>query len=206
MQINSNKLSSMKVIKYITVFTVALLMIGCNTEDKTLAIEVFETSEAGHKLSKITEFKNAEEKVVITLNPEEKFQTITGFGGAFTEASAYLLNKLSTENRKKIIDAYFSKDGAHYSLTRTHMNSCDFSLSNYSYTPVEGDKNLEHFSIEEDKDDLIPFIKEAMAASSDGFKIFGSPWTAAPWTTCAGPQECRLRAAGKGLAAVFTAI
>ncbi len=171
----------MKVIKYITVFTVALLMIGCNTEDKTLVIEVFETSEAGHKLSKITEFKNAEEKVVITLNPEQKFQTITGFGGAFTEASAYLLNKLSTENRKKIIDAYFSKDGAHYSLTRTHMNSCDFSVSNYSYTPIEGDKDLEHFTIEEDKDDLIPFIKDAMAASTDGFKIFGSPWTAAPW-------------------------
>ena len=24
-------------------------------------------------------------------------------------------------------------------------------------------------------------IKDAMAASKDGFKIFGSPWTAAPW-------------------------
>jgi len=61
------------------------------------------------------------------------------------------------------------------------MNSCDFSVSNYSYSPVEGDKDLEHFTIEEDKDDLIPMIKDAMAASEDGFKIFGSPWTAAPW-------------------------
>lgn len=61
------------------------------------------------------------------------------------------------------------------------MNSCDFSVSNYSYTPVEGDKELEHFTIQEDKDDLIPFIKDAMAASKDGFKIFGSPWSAAPW-------------------------
>ena len=92
-----------------------------------------------------------------------------------------MLNKLSKENRKKIIDAYFAKEGANYSLTRTHMNSCDFSVSNYSYSPVEGDKELEHFSIKEDKDDLIPFIKDAMAASEDGFKIFGSPWTAAPW-------------------------
>ena len=61
------------------------------------------------------------------------------------------------------------------------MNSCDFSLSNYSYTPIEDDIELEHFSIEEDKDDLIPFIKDAMASSEDGFKIFASPWTAAPW-------------------------
>ena len=118
---------------------------------------------------------------MIKLIPEEAYQTITGFGGAFTESSAYLLNKLSKENRKKIIDAYFSPEGANYSLTRTHMNSCDFSLSNYSYTPVEGDRELKHFTIDEDKDDLIPFIKDAMAASKDGFKIFGSPWTAAPW-------------------------
>ena len=40
---------------------------------------------------------------------------------------------------------------------------------------------LAHFTIEEDKDDLIPMIKDALAASEDGFKIFGSPWTAAPW-------------------------
>ena len=33
------------------------------------------------------------------------------------------------------------------------MNSCDFSLSNYSYAPVEGDKDLKHFSIEEDQDE-----------------------------------------------------
>jgi glucosylceramidase len=61
------------------------------------------------------------------------------------------------------------------------MNSCDFSLGQYSYAPVEGDKKLEHFTIQEDKDDLIPFIKDAMAASKEGFKIFGSPWTAPPW-------------------------
>ena len=65
----------------------------------------------------------------ITINPEKTFQTITGFGGAFTESSAYLLNKLSKKNRDTIIEAYFAEDGANYSLTRTHMNSCDFSLS-----------------------------------------------------------------------------
>ena len=66
------------------------------------------------------------------------------FGGAFTESSAYLLNQLSKENRDKIITAYFSKDGANYSLQRTHMNSCDFSLNQYSYAPVVDDMTLEH--------------------------------------------------------------
>ncbi|MCH8496673.1 MAG: glycosyl hydrolase family 30, partial [Balneolales bacterium] len=63
----------------------------------------------------------------------------------------------------------------------THMNSSDFSLGNYSYAPVEGDTELEHFSVEEDMDDLIPMIKDAMAVSKDGFKIISSPWTAPPW-------------------------
>ncbi|WP_372754119.1 glycoside hydrolase family 30 beta sandwich domain-containing protein [Mariniflexile sp.] len=154
---------------------------SCNQSENVLQVEVFETSESGNQLTKLTEFSAAENASIIKLNPEEKFQTITGFGGAFTESSAYLLNKLSKANRDSIIKAYFAKDGANYSLTRTHMNSCDFSLTNYSYTPIPDDVNLEHFTIEEDMDDLIPMIKDALAVSEDGFKIFASPWTAAPW-------------------------
>ena len=171
----------MKTLNY-CIGAILFFSIGSCTEKPTqLSVEVFETSVNGNKLKRITEFSPGEKVTSIKILPEEKFQTITGFGGAFTESSAYLLNKVSAENRKKIIDAYFSENGANYSLTRTHMNSCDFSVSNYSYTPVAGDKELEHFSIQEDKDDLIPFIKDALAASKDGFKIFGSPWSAAPW-------------------------
>lgn len=171
----------MKTINYCISAILFFSMVSCTEKPAQLSVEVYETSVSGNKLTKVTEFTTGDKVASIKILPEEKFQKITGFGGAFTESSAYLLNKLSAENRKKIIDAYFSQDGANYSLTRTHMNSCDFSVSNYSYTPVEGDKELEHFTIQEDKDDLIPFIKDAMAASKDGFKIFGSPWSAAPW-------------------------
>lgn len=148
---------------------------------KSLDVEVYETSENGHKLARLSEFPAAQTKVEVALLPEETFQTITGFGGAFTEASAYLLNRLGPANRAKILEAYFGENGARYSLTRTHINSCDFSLGNYSYAPVDGDVELKHFSIAEDLDDLIPMIKEAMAVSKDGFRIIASPWTAPPW-------------------------
>ncbi|MDN3621294.1 glycoside hydrolase family 30 protein [Polaribacter undariae] len=164
---------------FYTLFLV--IMISCNQKEHKLSVDVYETSEAGNKLTKITDFIPAENAATITLNPDKTFQTITGFGGAFTESSAYLLNKLSQKNRDTIIQAYFSEEGANYSLTRTHMNSCDFSLSQYSYSPVAEDVNLEHFTIKDDMDDLIPMIKDAMKASKDGFKIFASPWTAAPW-------------------------
>ena len=171
----------MKVFKQLSILLSFLILFStCNTVE-TLELEVYETSVNGNHLKKITEFPTSDKATKIELLPNEKFQTITGFGGSFTESSAYLLNKLGKENRKKILEAYFGENGANYSLTRTHMNSCDFSVSNYSYASVEGDKELKHFSIEEDLDDIIPMIKEAMAISKDGFKILSSPWTAPPW-------------------------
>ncbi|GGD29427.1 glycoside hydrolase family 30 protein [Flavobacterium orientale] len=168
-------------LKFLTIpLLITFFMASCS-DTKEIEIEVYETSEAGNSLTKITQFSENENAVIININPEETFQTITGFGGSFTEASAYLLNKLSKENRKKILDAYFSEDGAKYSLTRTHIASCDFSLSNYTYAKVENDLLMEHFTIEDDKDDLIPMILESKAISKDGFKIISSPWSCPPW-------------------------
>ncbi|MFD1613551.1 glycoside hydrolase family 30 protein [Gelatiniphilus marinus] len=166
---------------YVSIFILAILLLSCNVKGKALDFEVYETSESGNKLTRITEFKTLDSVVKITLNPVKTLQTITGFGGSFTESSAYLLNKLSKKNRDTILQAYFGEEGARYSLTRTHISSCDFSLNNYTYAPVEGDMELENFSIEEDRNDLIPMIKDAMAISKDGFKIIASPWTAPPW-------------------------
>ncbi len=168
-------------LKFLTIpLLITFFMASCS-DTKEIEIEVYETSEAGNSLTKITEFSANENPMIININPEEKFQTITGFGGSFTEASAYLLNKLGKENRKKILDAYFSDEGAKYSLTRTHIASCDFSLSNYTYAKMENDTLMEHFTIEDDKDDLIPMILEAKAISKDGFNIISSPWSCPPW-------------------------
>ena len=170
----------MKNNSYVLLLIIILFACGC-TNNFQQSITVYETSQSGNKITPITDFPTTQETASLTLNPKKTYQTISGFGGAFTEASAYLLNNVSKKNRDTILKAYFGKEGARYSLTRTHMNSCDFSLTNYSYTPVPGDKNLDHFSIAEDQEDLIPMIKDALAVSDDGFRIFASPWTAAPW-------------------------
>ena len=158
-----------------------LTMLECNAQTKLLKADVFETSATGNKLKKRTDFSVGKKPGVIQLLPDQKFQEILGFGGSFTEASASLMNKLSKKNRDIILDAYFGENGARYSLTRTHINSCDFSLGQYSYAPVANDMELKHFSVEPDKDDIIPMIKDAMKVSKEGFKIISSPWTAPPW-------------------------
>ncbi len=170
----------MKILKKLLLIFFLILISSCN-DNSSFMIKVYETSREGNKLTELTEFEIGDSLSTIKINTEKKYQIITGFGGAFTESSAYLLNQMSDAKRKEIIEAYFSENGSNYSLTRTHMNSCDFSLSNYSYSPVEGDINLEHFSVDEDMDDIIPMIKDAQKVSENGFKIFASPWTAAPW-------------------------
>ena len=174
----------MKSTNFLFYLFLPFMIVSCAPKEEQLIVEVYETSANGNNLLKLENFssdENAEETIQVTLLPALKKQTITGFGGSFTESTAYLLNQLSKKNRDSIIEAYFGESGAKYSLTRTHMNSCDFSLSQYSYAPVEGDKELKHFTIEEDKDDIIPMIKDAMAVSKEGFKILASPWTASPW-------------------------
>ena len=83
------------------IISMSLSFFSCSST-KEMKVKVYETSAQGNSLKKITQFSESSNPVIITLNPEEKFQTITGFGGSFTEASASLLNRLSKANRKKI--------------------------------------------------------------------------------------------------------
>lgn len=166
--------------KILHIALITSLMMSCQSQ-KSWKTDIYETSASGNQLTKIDAVKPVENSIKIKLNPEQKFQKITGFGGAFTESSAYLLNQLSKANREKVLQLYFGEDGANYSLTRTTIASCDFSLKNYTYAPVADDKELKHFSVKEDMDDLIPMIKEAQKISKNGFKILASPWTSPPW-------------------------
>ena len=66
---------------------ILITSIGCNTKQMDLELEVYETSASGNKLKKITEFSSGLEASTLKLMPDDTFQTITGFGGSFTEAS-----------------------------------------------------------------------------------------------------------------------
>jgi glucosylceramidase len=120
--------------------------------------------------------------VAVSVDPAVRFQTIVGFGGAFTEAAAVTLEKMSEMNQKKILDAYFSKDhGLGYSLCRTHIQSCDFSLGNYAYADVDGDVELKRFSIDRDHQALLPMIKRAQTIAGRPMHLFASPWSPPAW-------------------------
>jgi len=142
-------------------------------------IQKIETNYKEKKLYKQTEENGFEETFdkkenqVIIIYPEFKYQKIIGFGGAFTESSGYVFKKFPDDIKKKFILDYFSPVGNNYSFCRTHINSCDFSLSTYSYSEKE---NLEYFSIENDKKYIIPLIKEALKVNKN-LTLLSSPWS-----------------------------
>lgn len=156
-----------------------VMLVGC-TNTKSHNVEVYETSAAGHQWALLPAV-HEDAEVQIALDTTVKYQRITGIGGAFTESTAYVLHQLSAEKRQEVLDAYFGEKGANYSLTRTHINSCDFSLNHYSYDTVPGDTHLKHFNINHDTLYLIPVIQQAQSVSKEGFKLIASPWTAPPW-------------------------
>lgn len=114
---------------------------------------------------------------LVNIYPDITYQEIIGFGGAFTEAAGYAISLLSQEKQREIAEAYFGKEGIHYTLCRTHINSCDFALGNYAYVIDESDTNLDTFNRERDYEYIVPFIQQAMEASEDRIHFLASPWS-----------------------------
>jgi len=118
----------------------------------------------------------------IMVDPARRFQTILGFGGAFTDAAAETYAKLPVAKQREIIKAYFSRtQGLGYTLGRTSINGCDFSSDTYSYDDTPGDVKLSHFSIAHDLKYRVPFIQAALAEAHTSFTLFASPWSPPAW-------------------------
>ncbi len=117
----------------------------------------------------------------ITLNPKRTYQTMFGFGGAFTESAAYTLSQMPEDKRTEVLKAYYDPvEGLNYSLGRVHINSCDFSLENYSYVD-EYDTSLNSFDISREHRLVIPMIKDAEAIRGEKISLLASPWSPPAW-------------------------
>ncbi|MBC8425629.1 glycoside hydrolase family 30 protein [bacterium] len=136
-----------------------------------------------------------------TVDPLDPQQELAGFGASFTESSAWNLACLPAAARRDVLARLFSPDaGMGFTLARTHINSCDFSLRHYSYVEP-GDLALASFSIAEDEAgfsgeendqvrgidledpafDLLPLIRAARDVPGADFRLLASPWSPPSW-------------------------
>ncbi len=116
------------------------------------------------------------------IDPGKPFQTMLGFGGAFTEAAAHTWMALSRPQQDAVLRACFDPEMGHgYNLCRVHMNSCDFSLGNYAHADTPGDTALQDFRIDRDEQALLPFLIAAQRVAGSPIKLLVSPWSPPAW-------------------------
>jgi glucosylceramidase len=196
-----------KIIYFLPAVLIAgAFFISCDQDKKILVTkENIVTSESGDKIAPKENISFIKGQVpkgnIIKINPSIIKQEIDGIGSSFTEASAFVLAHLDKEKRAEVMEKIFSETGANFSLTRTHIGSCDFSVEGkYSYLDKKSDTQLKSFSINPDKDgfdpkkypgikdqtyDLLPMIEEALEIKNqqkdNELRIVASAWTAPVW-------------------------
>nr|CAD7424478.1 unnamed protein product [Timema monikensis] len=116
------------------------------------------------------------------LNKSQIYQDIIGFGGAMTDASAINIASFSEKTSDNLMRSYFGEGGSQYTIIRNPMGASDFSVEYYTYDDVDGDTELNEFSLrEEDYKYKIPLLKRAKELNPREVKLFTSPWSAPYW-------------------------
>ena len=117
----------------------------------------------------------------VLVDARAPFQTIIGFGGALTDASAETFARLTNEKQQELLSAYYDPvRGIGYTLARTNIQSCDFSSDTYGYV-ADNDVSLKTFNVDHDKRYRIPLIKQAIKVAGGELKLFVSPWSPPGW-------------------------
>ena len=97
----------------------------------------------------------------ITIDPTRTYQDIVGFGGALTEASAYMINQLDPDARERFLHELFHPSELGISATRICVGASDYATRMYSYDEGAPDPELERFSIDYDRPYVIPELVAA---------------------------------------------
>jgi glucosylceramidase len=127
---------------------------------------------------------------VIDVDDKKKFQAIDGFGFALTGGSAQLISKMDADKRAVLLKELFTTEGGGIGVSylRVSVGASDMNDHVYSYDDLpEGqtDVKMERFSIDPDKADVIPVLKEILAINPR-LKILASPWSAPLWMKTSG--------------------
>jgi glucosylceramidase len=112
----------------------------------------------------------------------ERQQLIEGFGGCFNELGWIALSGTSSSSRENVLDQLFAQngDGLRFEVGRIPIGATDYSTDWYSCNEHEGDYAMDHFSIDRDKKELLPFIQAALTRLPD-MTMFASPWSPPTW-------------------------
>ncbi len=121
----------------------------------------------------------------IILTPSKKFQTVLGFGAAFTDAACYMFNQLTDPAREQLFHEMFHPSAMGLNVCRTCMGASDYSTRVYSYDEGDPDPDLSRFSIDHDRKYILPILLQARKQNPELF-LFSSPWSPPGWMKSGG--------------------
>jgi glucosylceramidase len=128
--------------------------------------------------------------IVVALNQGRTYQTMVGFGASFTDSSAWLLyDQVDANTRQQVLRDLFTRDGPEgigLTLLRQPASATDYIKDVGGYYTFDDmpqgstDPSLDYFSIDHDRQYIIPVLLEALAVNPD-LRIQLSMWTAPAW-------------------------
>ena len=183
-----------------SVFLSCLLLAGCAGGDGqaqptagigTNAVRRIEawTTTSDHRLAlapSVSVFDTSEGDADIEVDAAKKYQRMVGFGASITDASAWLIqHRMDPAQREALLRELFGRegDGIGFDFARLTIGASDFSRSHYSLDDPPGgspDPELRHFSIDANRDDVVPVTLQALEINPD-LMIMASPWSAPAW-------------------------
>ena len=108
-------------------------------------------------------------------------RAVEGFGACFNELGWTSLEALGEADRTAIFDELFTPGkGANFKLCRMPVGANDFSRRWYSYDETPDDFAMEHFSIANDLETLVPYI-QAAKKFNPALRVWASPWSPPSW-------------------------
>ena len=129
---------------------------------------------------KLTSKSNDDATVKMSI-PEGDGTLFNGWGACFNELGWDALNMLPRDRQEVILGQLFDPAGdMNFTIGRIPMNANDYARDWYSCDEVPGDFNLKYFTIERDRQAIIPFIKAAQEKNPD-MRFWVSPWSPPSW-------------------------
>jgi glucosylceramidase len=124
----------------------------------------------------------------VTIDASALGQTVTGFGASVTESAAQVVMTLPDADREALWKELFGADGLGLTVLRQPMGSPDFAASIFSCDDVpvgQTDFALERFSIDRDRQNVLPLLKRARAVQPR-LTVIASPWSPPAWMKTGG--------------------
>ena len=118
-------------------------------------VTVYESNKAGDRFTETqlkfdSNISLDSQSVTITVDKNRKYQSILGFGAAFTDSTGQMLRSVNESLADLLIDSYFSENGIQYSMARVPLAGTDFSDRPYSYDDVDEDLELKNFALQKE--------------------------------------------------------